>query len=62
MFSNGQIIFGVFFFITFLIIITYSYKKDLKKLKGSYKGIRWVILGFIAFISILILLKKLSIS
>ncbi|SUZ85694.1 uncharacterized protein METZ01_LOCUS38548 [marine metagenome] len=62
MFSNGQIVFGVLFFITFLIIITYSYKKDLKKLKGAYKGIRWVILGFIAFISILVFLKKLSIS
>ncbi|MAU64356.1 MAG: hypothetical protein CMC38_08485 [Flavobacteriaceae bacterium] len=62
MFSNGQIAFGVLFFISFLIIITYSYKKDLKKLNGTYKGIRWVILGFIIFFCILLYLKKLSVS
>ena len=62
MFSNGQLVFGLLFFVSFIIIVTYSYKKDLKKLNGSYKGIKWVIIGFIAFVSFLVILKKLSVS
>jgi len=62
MFSNGQLLFGLIFFISFLIIVSYSYKKDLKKLQGSYTGIKWVIIGFICFVTILVVLKKLSVS
>jgi hypothetical protein len=62
MFSNGQLLFGLIFFISFLIIVSYSYKKDLKKLDGSYTGIKWVIIGFICFVTILVVLKKLSVS
>jgi ABC-type transport system involved in cytochrome c biogenesis permease component len=62
MFSNGQLLFGLIFFISFLIIISYSYKKDLKKLDGSYTGIKWVIIGFICFVTVLVVLKKLSVS
>jgi hypothetical protein len=62
MFSNGQLLFAVLFFISFIIIITLSYQKDLKGLKDSYKGIRWVIIGFLSFIFLLVILKKLSIS
>jgi hypothetical protein len=62
MFSNGQLVFGLLFFVSFVIIVTYSYKKDLKKLNGTYKGIKWVVIGFIAFVSLLVILKKLSIS
>jgi Mn2+/Fe2+ NRAMP family transporter len=62
MFSNGQLLFGLIFFILFIIIVIFSYKKDLKKLDGSYKGIRWVIVGFITFVSILAILKKISVS
>jgi zinc transporter ZupT len=50
------------FFVVFTIAITISYKKDLKKLKGSYKGIRWVIIGFLSFVFLLVVLKKLSVS
>ena len=39
-----------------------SYKKDLKGLKGSYSGIRWVIIGFVCFVLLLVILKKLSVS
>jgi len=39
-----------------------SYRKDLKGLKGSYSGIRWVIIGFISFVTLLVVLKKLSVS
>ena len=62
MFTNGQLVFGVIFFISFIIIITYSYRKDLKKLDGSYSGIKWVILGFLTFVTLLVLLKKISVS
>jgi hypothetical protein len=62
MFTNGQLVFGVIFFISFIIIITYSYRKDLKKLDGSYSGIKWVILGFLTFVTLLVILKKISVS
>ena len=59
MFTKGQLIFAIFFVITFTIIIIISYKKDLKFLKNTYKGVRWVLIGFIIFFSILVILKKL---
>ena len=62
MFTNGQLVFGVIFFISFIIIVTYSYRKDLKKLDGSYSGIKWVILGFLTFVTLLVILKKISVS
>ena len=62
MFSTGQLVFAILFFISFLVIVIISYKKDLKGLKGSYSGIRWVILGFICFVAMLVVLKKLSVS
>ena len=62
MVSNGQLLFGLIFFIFFIIIVSISYKKDLKKLNGSYKGIKWVLVGFIIFIAVLVILKKISVS
>lgn len=50
MFSKGQIIFGVLFFIVFAIIIAYTYRKDLKLHKRFYSGSIWVLIAFIAFI------------
>ena len=61
MFSNGQLLFGLIFFIFFIIIVSISYKKDLKKLNGSYKGIKWVLVGFIILIAVLVILKKISV-
>lgn len=59
MFSKGQLIFAIFFVITFTIIIVISYRKDLKFLKNTYKGMRWVLMGFIIFFALLVILKKL---
>ena len=59
MFTKGQLIFAIFFVITFTIIIIISYKKDLKFLKNTYTGVRWVLIGFIIFFSLLVILKKL---
>jgi ABC-type transport system involved in cytochrome c biogenesis permease component len=50
MFSKGQIIFGVLFFIVFAIIIGYTYRKDLKLHKRFYAGSIWILVAFIAFI------------
>ena len=49
MFTQGQLIFAIFFLIAFTIIITISYKKDLIFLKNTYKGVKWVLVGFIIF-------------
>ena len=59
MFTKGQLIFAIFFVITFTIIIIISYRKDLKFLKNTYKGVRWILIGFIIFFSLLVILKKL---
>lgn len=50
MFSKGQIIFGIIFFIVFAIVIAYTYRKDLKLHKRFYKGSIWVLIAFISFI------------
>ena len=49
MFSSGQMIFAIFFVIAFSIIITYMYRKDIKFLKNTYRGVHWVLIGFIVF-------------
>ena len=59
MFTQGQLIFAIFFVIAFSIIIIISYKRDLIFLKNTYKGVKWVLVGFIIFFLILVLLKKL---
>lgn len=57
MFSQGQLIFGVLFFIAFAILIGFSYRKDLKLHKKYYKGSLWILLGFITFVIVLFFLK-----
>tara|TARA_B100001175_G_scaffold120129_1_gene102235 strand:- start:719 stop:907 length:189 start_codon:yes stop_codon:yes gene_type:complete len=59
MFTKGQLIFAIIFVIIFTIVIIDSYKKDVRFLKNTYKGVRWVLIGFIIFFSILVILKKL---
>ncbi|MDO5977586.1 hypothetical protein Q4Q47_01630 [Flavivirga sp. MEBiC05379] len=57
MFSKGQIIFGVLFFIVFAIIVGYTYRKDLKLHKRFYSGSIWVLIAFIAFILFIVAIK-----
>ncbi|MFY0714598.1 hypothetical protein J1D01_13045 [Seonamhaeicola sp. NFXS20] len=57
MFSKGQIIFGVLFFIVFAIIIGFTYRKDLKLHKRFYAGSIWVLIAFIAFIAFIAAIK-----
>ena len=57
MFSNGQLIFGILFFIAFAIVIAYQYRKDLKLHKRYYKGTIWVLIAFIGFIAMIAAVK-----
>ncbi|MCF7561501.1 hypothetical protein L3X39_12710 [Sabulilitoribacter multivorans] len=57
MFSKGQIIFGVLFFIAFAIIIAFTYRKDLKVHKRFYAGSVWVLIAFISFILLIAAIK-----
>lgn len=57
MFTTNQLIFAVCFFIGFVIVIAISYRKDKALHRKYYKGTKWVLLGFILFIALLLLLK-----
>lgn len=57
MFSTGQIIFGVLFFVVFAAVIFFSYRKDLKLHRKYYKGSLYILGGFIAFILLLFVMK-----
>lgn len=57
MFSTGQLIFAGLFLISFIITMIFSYKKDIKLHNKYYKGSLYVLIGFIAFILLLFLIK-----
>jgi len=57
MFTTGQLIFGLLFFIVFAIIIGYQYRKDLKLHRRYYKGTVWVLIAFIGFIAMIAAVK-----
>lgn len=57
MFTQGQLIFAIFFFIAFLVLIVFSYRKDKGLHKKYYKGSFWVPIGFLVFVCFLLLIK-----
>ncbi len=57
MFSTGQLVFALIFFIIFIFVIFISYRGDKKLHKKYYKGSFWVLVGFIIFVVFLMLLK-----
>jgi uncharacterized membrane protein len=59
MFSNGQLVFAVVFFVSFIIVMIYSYRKDFKLHKEYYKGSIWILLAFIIFIGFLYFIKSI---
>jgi hypothetical protein len=59
MFTKGQIGFAIFFIIVFVIAMIYVYRKDLALHKKYYKGSYWILIGFLAFIGILFIIKYL---
>lgn len=59
MFTEGQLIFAFFFLISFLIIIILSYRKDKKIHHKNYKNVKWVFIGFIIFVAIIVFVKNM---
>ena len=57
MFTTGQLVFAILFFIAFVIFVSLSYKKDRKLHQKEYKGSFWILIGFIAFVAILFGIK-----
>lgn len=57
MFSTGQLIFAVVFFIIFFIATSYAYKGDKALHQKFYKGSYKVLIVFLLFIGILFMIK-----
>jgi len=57
MFSTGQLIFAALFFVAFVAIVIFTYKKDKKLHQKNYKGVIWILVSFITFIIILFIIK-----
>lgn len=57
MFSTGQLIFAVLFFIAFVVIMIFSYRKDTSIHQYFYRGSYKVLIGFLLFIILLFILK-----
>tara|TARA_Y100000389_G_C17452148_1_gene515602 strand:+ start:322 stop:510 length:189 start_codon:yes stop_codon:yes gene_type:complete len=60
MFSFGQLIFGLCFFIAFVLIIYLSYKTDKKNQPTYFKGSYKILVGFMIAFSLLLLIKYLT--
>jgi cbb3-type cytochrome oxidase subunit 3 len=60
MFSIGQLIFGICFFIVFVIVVIFSYKSDKKKQPQYFKGSYKVLIGFLIAFSLLVLIKFIT--
>jgi len=60
MFSTGQLIFAICFIIGFVTILYISYKKDRPLHRKHYRGMVWkILLGFLAFMGLMLLTKWL---
>ena len=57
MFSEGQLIFAVLFAITFILVVIFSYRKDRNLHRKNFRGVKWVLLTFLAFVIILFIIK-----
>lgn len=59
MFSTGQLIFAICFFIVFVSVMVISYQKDKKLHRKHFKGSFWILIGFMLFVGLLITAKLL---
>ncbi|MEO8253787.1 MAG: hypothetical protein ABI554_05310 [Flavobacterium sp.] len=57
MFSQGQLLFAVCFLIAFIIVMIFSYRKDIKIHQLFYKGNYKILIGFFIFIGLLFVIK-----
>jgi hypothetical protein len=62
MFTKGQWIFAILFAIAFIILLIYTYRKDLKLHRKYYKGSIWVLIAFIAFILMIVVIKLIFVG
>jgi len=60
MFTQGQMIFAGIFAVVFIIVMILSYKRDKNIHRKQYKGAFWILIGFLAFIAFLLLVKNLT--
>ena len=60
MFSKGQLAFAIIFFISFVLILIISYKKDYIGNKTYYRGSYKILIVFISLILLLFLIKILT--
>ena len=58
-FSKGQLIFALVFFVVFVIIMVFAYRKDRALSRIHYKGVIYIFLGILCFLLIYMLLSKL---
>ncbi len=57
MFSTGQLLFAIFFFVAFVVIMIRMYRKDKKLHQKYYKGSIWILVGFVVFVLLLLAAK-----
>lgn len=57
MFSTGQLIFAGIFILVFIIVMIYSYRKDLQLHRKYYKGTIYILIGFLLFMALLFVIK-----
>ncbi|MFC6859248.1 hypothetical protein [Zunongwangia atlantica] len=57
MFSTGQWVFAGLFLVAFIIVMIFMYRKDLNLHRKYYKNSIYVLVGFIAFILLLFVIK-----
>lgn len=60
MFTYGQTIFGILFFLAFLGVIILQYRVDKKSQPNYFKGSYKVLLGFLIAFTILLTIKILT--
>lgn len=57
MFTSGQLTFAALFFVAFVIVMIFSYRKDVLTHRFFYKGSYKVLIGFLLFIALLFVIK-----
>lgn len=57
MFSQGQWTFAAIFMVAFIILMIFSYRKDILLHKRYYKGSLFVLIAFLGFIGLLFVLR-----
>ncbi len=58
-FSKGQIIFALSFFVVFVVVMIWAYRKDKLVTRQHYRGAIYILLGIIAFLLIYRVLVKI---